>query len=94
MTKEIKIDDNLIEDVKKAREENNRLMFEFGNLKLERISLEQRMNDIEKQESNMTAKYKGNVSKEQKVAGKLKDKYGDGVVNLDKGIFIPNEDKK
>ena len=40
MTKEIKIDDNLIEDVKKAREENNRLMFEFGNLKLERISLE------------------------------------------------------
>ena len=52
------------------------------------------MNDIEKQESNMTAKYKCNVSKEQKVAGKLKDKYGDGVVNLDKGIFIPNEDKK
>ena len=42
----------------------------------------------------MTAKYKGNVSKEQKVANKLKNKYGDGVVNLDKGIFIPNEDKK
>tara|TARA_R100001224_G_C4000167_1_gene142346 strand:+ start:204 stop:488 length:285 start_codon:yes stop_codon:yes gene_type:complete len=94
MTKEINIDDNLIEDVKKAREENNRLMFEFGNLKLERISLEQRMNDIEKLESDMTAKYKGNVSKEQKVANKLKNKYGDGVVNLDKGIFIPNEDKK
>ena len=94
MTKEINIDDNLIEDVKKAREDNNRLMFEFGNLKLEKISLEQRMNDIEKLESDMTAKYKGNVSKEQKVASKLKNKYGDGVVNLDKGIFIPNEDKK
>ena len=31
MTKEINIDDNLIEDVKKAREENNKLMFEFGS---------------------------------------------------------------
>ena len=47
MAKEIKIDDNLIEDVKKSREDSNRLMFEFGNLKLERISLEQRLKDIE-----------------------------------------------
>ena len=67
MAKEIKIDKNIIDDVTKLRNEINKIMFDFGNLKLERINLEQR------------------------IAEKLKEKHGEGVVNLDKGVFIPSE---
>ena len=91
MAKEIKIDKNIIDDVTKLRNEINKIMFDFGNLKLERINLEQRMSDIERMESDMAAKYKGNMTREQRIAEKLKEKHGEGVVNLDKGVFIPSE---
>ena len=91
MAKEIKIDKNIIDDVTKLRNEITKIMFDFGNLKLERINLEQRMSDIEKMESDMAAKYKGNMTREQRIAEKLKEKHGEGVVNLDKGVFIPSE---
>ncbi len=36
----------------------------------------------------MTAKYKGNMTKERKIADKLKEKHGEGYVDLAKGLFI------
>ena len=91
MAKEIKIDKNIIDDVTKLRNEVNKIMFDFGNLKLERINLEQRISDITKVESDMAAKYKGIITREQRIAEKLKEKHGDGMVDLDKGVFIPTK---
>ena len=31
------------------------------------------------------------MTREQRIAEKLKEKHGEGVVNLDKGVFIPSE---
>ena len=61
MAKEIKIDETIIKDVTKLRNDVSKIMFDFGNLKLERINLEQRISDIDKIESDMAAKYKGSV---------------------------------
>ena len=91
MAKEIKIDETIIKDVTKLRNDVSKIMFDFGNLKLERINLEQRISDIDKIESDMAAKYKGSVTREQRIAEKLKEKHGDGVGDLDKGVFIPNK---
>jgi len=91
--KEIKIDEKEIKQIKDNREENSKMMFDFGKIKLEKIGLEQRMRELEKAESDMSAKYKGNVTKEQKIAAKLNQKYGEGYINLDKGVFIPNQKK-
>ena len=91
MAKEIKIDETIIKDVTKLRNDVSKIMFDFGNLKLERINLEQRISDIDKIESDMAAKYKGSVTREQRIAEKLKEKHGYGVVDLDKGVFIPNK---
>tara|TARA_R110000824_G_scaffold336392_2_gene522910 strand:+ start:513 stop:794 length:282 start_codon:yes stop_codon:yes gene_type:complete len=88
MVKEIKVDENTIKEVKDLRNEINKIMFDFGNLKLEKINLDQRLKDLEKLESDMTAKYKGNMTKEKKIADKLKEKHGDGYVNLDNGTFV------
>tara|TARA_R100000963_G_C4593623_1_gene69911 strand:+ start:184 stop:468 length:285 start_codon:yes stop_codon:yes gene_type:complete len=91
--KEIKIDEKEIQQIKENRGENNKMMFDFGKIKLERISLDQRMKELDKIESDMEARYKGNINKEQKVATKLSQKYGDGHIDLDKGVFISNKKK-
>ena len=52
MAKEIKIDETIIKDVTKLRNDVSKIMFDFGNLKLERINLEQRISDIDKIESD------------------------------------------
>ena len=71
MAKEIKIDETIIKDVTKLRNDVSKIMFDFGNLKLERINLEQRISDIDKIESDMAAKYKVSVTREQRIAEKL-----------------------
>ena len=91
--KEIKIDEKEIKQIKDNREENSKMMFDFGKIKLEKIGIEQRVRELEKAESDMSAKNKGNVTKEQKIAAKLNQKYGEGYINLDKGVFIPNQKK-
>ena len=91
MTKEIKIEDNIIKEVSEIRGEVNTMAFNFGKLRLEKISLENRLKEIEKTESDMTAKYKGNMTKERKIADKLKEKHGEGYVDLTKGVFISSE---
>ena len=88
--KEIKIDEKEIKQIKDNREENSKMMFDFGKIKLERINLEHRMRELDKIESDMSAKY---ISKEQKIASKLNQKNGEGYINLDKGVFVPNEKK-
>ena len=86
--KEIKIDEKEIKQIKDNREENSKMMFDFGKIKLERINLEHRMRELDKIESDMSAKYKGNMTKERKIADKLKEKHGEGYVDLAKGLFI------
>ncbi len=48
MAKEIKIEDNIIKEVSQIRNEVNTMAFNFGKLRLEKISLENRIKEIEK----------------------------------------------
>ena len=88
---QIKVEEKEIKQIKDNREENSKMMFEFGKIKLEMIGLEDRISNLNKLESDMKAKYKGNISKEQKIVSKLNQKYGEGFIDLDKGVFVPNE---
>ena len=42
-------------------------------------------------EEDMIARYKGNVTKERKMSSKLNKKYGDGTIDLEKGVFISSK---
>ena len=45
--------------------------------------------EVEKMESDMEARFKGNMTKEKKMLDKLNKKYGEGSVDLANGIFTP-----
>ena len=87
----IKIEEKELKEVKDIRAENSRMTFDFGRIKMDIILIKARLMDLEKLESDMTAKFKGNQSKEVKLTEKLKKKYGDGTINLEEGVFTPVE---
>ena len=46
---------------------------------------------INQQKDSLVEKLKGVFAEEQDLAAKLKDKYGDGDINLQSGIFTPTK---
>tara|TARA_R100000458_G_C8154601_1_gene161019 strand:+ start:246 stop:539 length:294 start_codon:yes stop_codon:yes gene_type:complete len=91
MEKTIKLEEKELKEVKQIREENSRMMVDFGRIKVELIMLRAKLMEMEKIEDDLTAKFKGNQTKEGKISEKFKKKYGDGTINLDNGTFTPTE---
>jgi hypothetical protein len=87
----IKIEEKELKEIKDLRAENSRMTFDFGRIKMDIILVKARLTELEKLENDMTAKFKGNQSKEAKLTEKLKKKYGDGTINLEEGVFTPIE---
>tara|TARA_R100000808_G_C2120957_1_gene132272 strand:+ start:35 stop:331 length:297 start_codon:yes stop_codon:yes gene_type:complete len=92
-TKKIKLEEKEIKEIKEIRSDNNKLAFDFGRVRLDIIMLKNRLSEVEKLDSDMEAKFKGNQTKEQKIYEKLKKKYGEGTLNIETGEFISIEKK-
>jgi len=89
MEKTIKLEEKELNEIQGIKEENSRLTVEFGKVKLDLIMLKARLMEVEKMESDMEARFKGNMTKEKKMLDKLNKKYGEGSVDLANGIFTP-----
>ena len=89
----IKLKEEELKEIKELRQENSRMMMDFGKIRVDIILIKSRLAEMEKLEDDMTAKFKGNQTKEAKIAEKLKKKYGDGTVNLEEGTFTPMDKK-
>ena len=93
MIKEIKLEEKELKEIKEIRQENSRMTVDFGRLRLDIIMVKARLMELEKMDSDTESRFKGNQTKERKISEKLKKKYGDGSINLDKGVFTPIEEK-
>ena len=89
----IKLKEEELKEIKELRQENSRMMMDFGKIRVDIILIKSRLAEMEKLEDDMTAKFKGNQTKEAKIAEKLKKKYGDGTVSLEEGTFTPMDKK-
>ena len=85
---EHKLDEKEIKEIRSARVDNGMIAYELGRLKIETINVESRLDELDKMEEDMTARYKGNVKKEKKINSKLIKKHGEGNIDLEKGVFI------
>ena len=79
--------------IREIREEASKMTVDFGRVRLDIIMLKARLMEMEKIDSDLEAKFKGNQTKEAKIGEKLKKKYGEGTVNIDQGVFIPIQNK-
>jgi hypothetical protein len=64
---EHKLDEKETKEIRGARVDNGMIAYELGRLKIEVINLESRLDELDKMEEDMTARYKGNVKKEKKI---------------------------
>lgn len=77
----MKFTEEELNEIKKMQEDYARLTAELGQLEVEKISLEQRKNVV-------LSNYMSIQQKENELAKKLQEKYGDGELNLETGEFI------
>ena len=91
MTKEIKLDEKEIKEVRELRESITRLSFDFGRIKIEMLGAKAKVLSLEKLEEDKINEYNGKVKMEEKIVEKLNKKYGKGQVDITKGIFVSME---
>ena len=62
----------------------------FGQLSVAKIRLDQQMTDLEKEEGNLKKEFHELQQKEKNFLKGITDKYGEGTLNPDTGVFTPN----
>ena len=90
MAREIKnLEEKEIKEIKEISEEKNNLTVNLGKIKTDIILVEARLSDLNKLEEDLVAKFKGNETKGRKMMDKMNKKYGNGTIDIDKGLFTP-----
>ena len=64
------------------------------NLEVQRIQNEQRLSAIEQQKVIAENEYNQVIQQEAELLNNLNEKYGQGSLDLEKGVFTPIEEKK
>jgi len=63
---------------------------ELGQVSVQRILLNQQLDDLNKRESDLQSKYVEIQQQEQDLVKKLNEKYGPGQLDPESGVFTPN----
>ena len=91
----IKLDEKEINEIKELRKENSKMAVDFGRVRLDMILVKGQLTELEKMDSDMEARFKGNRTKEKKIVEKLNKKSDMAYVQtvIDTGEFTPTEVK-
>tara|TARA_B100000287_G_C20427370_1_gene700030 strand:- start:19 stop:312 length:294 start_codon:yes stop_codon:yes gene_type:complete len=73
-----------LNELKNLRDKIDEMSFQFGQLSIQKIKLEEQENNLKNQLKNLE-------KEETTIAKKLTDKYGKGSIDLETGTFIPLE---
>ena len=83
-----KVDVDQLQDIRNKYAENN---MQLGMISIDEYSLQQRLDQIKQTKDQLHSNYDELRSQEQKLILELEKKYGEGQINLDEQVFIPND---
>jgi cell shape-determining protein MreC len=89
MADPIKFTEDEIKDLKYIQTKFQDKLIKFGQLHLETIELQERLNELKQEQDRQKTEYLQLQQLEQELMDKLTKKYGDGTLNLKDGTFIP-----
>ena len=89
MAEPIKFTQEELEQITKLRDENSQKISEFGQVELEMLLANQRMESLSIAKDNLQKDYVKLQTNEQELVRTLNEKYGAGQVDLSSGEFIP-----
>jgi len=94
MAKETKFSEEELKQINEVADGYSSLQTELGNLGVQRILVEERLQNINDREEQIRKEWKQNQVKEQDLVKILSEKYGPGTLDPKTGNFIPLEENK
>jgi|TARA_B110000444_G_scaffold103961_1_gene98191 hypothetical protein len=85
----VKFTEEEISKVKSFRDDFSLITARLGEIEIENIILKSQQANLDKFKNEQETKYIKLREDEIKLAGELKEKYGDGEFDLETGIFTP-----
>ena len=89
MAEPIKFTQEELEQITKLRDENSQKISEFGQVELEMLLCNQRIESLSIAKDKLQTDYVKLQTNEQELVRTLNEKYGAGQVDLSSGEFIP-----
>ena len=88
--KEIKFSDKELKSLKQIQQDYLECQTAFGQIAIQKIALQQQIDNLAKGEEEYAKKYSETQVKEKEVGKELNEKYGSGNLDPDTGVFTPN----
>jgi len=83
-----KLTESEMSSIKKIQEDLQDIIFKFGQITMERLSVEESLKEIKELESKTKQEYIEIQKRESALMDELVNKYGDGKLSLKDGTFI------
>ena len=94
MAEEKKFSEEELKNIQDVADTYSALQTELGNLGVQKILVDERIQAIQKREEEIRDEWKKNQITEQELVKTLSDKYGEGSLDPQTGTFVPNSSQK
>ena len=91
MAKEVKFTDDELKQLQELQNSYQEKQLQFGQLKVQRLLLQQQSDALEVAEVTLEEDYKGVQKTERGIVKQLNEKYGPGSLNPETGVFTSTE---
>jgi len=90
----LKMTDGELAEIKLLKDKFQQKVYELGNLQIQKIQLEKNLKTISNQESKLKDEWDNLLKMDEEFVQTLLQKYGEGRLDVSKGVFIRDEVKK
>ena len=91
MPEEVKFTEEELKQVQTIQQGYADIQTKFGQLKMAHLSLEQQQNSLYEENDKIEESLKSLQDEEKKYLDTINEKYGQGTLNPETGVFIPSE---
>ena len=88
-SKDIKFTDSELQSLQDLQNSYQQKQLQFGQLKVQKILVQQQVDGLETSESQLEVDYAGVQETERKLVEELNEKYGPGSLDPTTGVFTP-----
>tara|TARA_R100000005_G_C4871365_1_gene127681 strand:- start:157 stop:462 length:306 start_codon:yes stop_codon:yes gene_type:complete len=89
-----KVSDDELNAIKDLGSKYNQISAAFGQLRVQKLILNQQLEQVEKAEENLDKDYVSTQEREQSLVKSLNEKYGTGTLNPQTGEFVVTESQE
>ena len=91
MSEQVKFSDEELNSIKEIQNKYIDIQNAFGQVSLSRLKIQEQIKILDEQDNENEKKFKAIQKDESDFLDKITKKYGEGTLNPESGVFIPNK---